>query len=118
MRGRDSVVTPFEGVSRAKLETASTSVPFSKLGDAQCTILERFPKLDVAPFSSPLAARLSFEFAAQNAEVFRSSPPNSATPATSIDAQDSAGFKRWVCCLIAKDSASRIWWKPWDGILA
>jgi hypothetical protein len=43
---------------------------------------------------------------------------NSVTPATSIDAQDSAGFKRWVCCLIAKDLASRIWWKPWDGILA
>jgi hypothetical protein len=79
---------------------------------------ERFPKLDVAPFESPLAARLNFEFPAQNAEAFRSSPPNFGTPATSIDAQDSAGFKRWVCCLIAKDSASRIWWKPWDGILA
>jgi hypothetical protein len=44
----DSVVTPFVGVWRANWETACTSVVFRKLGDAQCTMLARFPKLDVA----------------------------------------------------------------------
>jgi hypothetical protein len=41
-------VTPFAGVRRAEVETACTSVRFRKPGDSQYTILERFPKLDVA----------------------------------------------------------------------
>jgi hypothetical protein len=45
---RDSVVTPFEGVLRANWATACTSVTLRKLSGAQYTILERFPKLDVA----------------------------------------------------------------------
>ena len=44
----DSVVTPFEGVSRETGETACTSVRFRKLSDAQYTKWERFPKLNVA----------------------------------------------------------------------
>jgi len=50
----DSVVTPFAGLSRANRETACTSVVFRKLGDAQYTKSERFPKLDVAG-SSPVS---------------------------------------------------------------
>ncbi len=50
----DSVVTPFGGVLRETVATACISVRLRKLGDVQYTIVERFPKLDVAG-SSPVS---------------------------------------------------------------
>ena len=50
----DSVLTPFAGVRRADAETPCISVVFWKRHAVQCTMLERFPKLDVAG-SSPVS---------------------------------------------------------------